>query len=108
MTEKSYNIGAFELLTSQPLVEGDNTTVENLCGLYRLSSVDNAITYSFEGSDSWDPTLSGGVVAPGDSRLLWCRRGTKLTYYATTSRSASARLEKLRAVPDDEVARGGD
>jgi hypothetical protein len=104
---ESYNIGAFELVSSEALVEASLTQVDNLHGLYRLASVDSPIIYTQGEKAGWDYQRTGGVVPKGGSRLLWFGVEDRLSYYAGASTLAEARLEKLRPVPDSEVARGG-
>ena len=102
----SFNAQVVEVLDSQPLTEGSDTQVDNLRGLYRLTTADNAVVYAQSEKTGWDRDLTGSVLGAGCSVLLWFGARSKLSYYATASTLAVARLEKVRLVPDEEIEKG--
>lgn len=103
----SYTAQAVEVLEAQPLEEASITQVDNLRGLYRITTADNVVTYIQDEKTGWDSDQSGAVLGPGRSVLLWFGVGrSTLSYYATASTDATARLERVRLVSDEEIARG--
>lgn len=103
----SFNAQVVEVLDSQPLEEGSDKQVDHLRGLYRLTTADNVVTYVQDEMTGWDHTLRGSVLGAAQSVLLWFGGGrSTLSYRATSSKNATARLEKVRLVSDEEIERG--
>lgn len=103
---KSYAAQVVEVLDSQLLEEGSATQINDLSGLYRLTTADNVVEYVQDEKTGWDRDARGSVLGAGCSVLLWFGSRSTLSYYATASTLAAARLERVRLVSDDEIEKG--
>lgn len=99
-----YTAQVVQVLESWPLEEGAEAQLDNLAGLYRLTTADNVVTYIQGEMANWDPDRDGSVLGAGHSVLLWFGVGeSRISYYATSSTTTPARLERVRLVPDEEI-----
>lgn len=87
-----------------PLVANAATEVSNLSGAVRITAVDSPVYYHLGGKDGWDYTKEGGCIPTASSRVLWLGGGTDgvLSYFIASGKIG--RLERLRVVPDAEIA----
>ena len=101
---ETYTSGVMVTEVAQVLVETTKTVLDNLRGIYKIITIDNTVIFSASAGGGVDYTNDGDVVGPNRERLLAFEKVTTLTYYATASTIAKARLVKVRPVPDSKIA----